>query len=793
VLFPDHLERKIGFDQIRVLLSNYCTNEASRERLEAIRWSSSYAGVNRSLDEVSEYQKILSDGNGPSLLVADIRELFKSLELKNNYLEIDEVLEIRDFIRTSAKLYAFFHHAAERFPNLKSCVGDASINEDLIQEINKLFSDDGEWKVDASKTLRDLYDSDREKKYSVRQHINKIYKQCSELGIAADTDISVKDGRLVVPILSEHKRKLEGVVQDVSGNGRIFYIEPIQVLELSNELREIGLKMNLEKRKLLKKVCNQIRPELSDLKKAFHLIQIFDVIRAKAKLALDMDACKPELLKVPNILLREASHPLLLLNHRQKKMPVIPLDIEIDEEQRIILISGPNAGGKSVSLKTVALLQYMLQCGLLIPCHHQSKIGLFKDLMVDIGDDQSIENDLSSYSSHLQAMRYILEKANMASLICIDEIGVGTDPQFGAALALAIIEALNQKKIKGVITTHYGILKNLAEKTPGIVNARMKFDGEALIPLFSMELGKPGSSYAFEVAERMGLSKNILHEARKRVDVRQEKVDRLLAKLETEKSEIELMKSNLQKETRLMEQFKQDYKSLKVELDSKKKQMIEDARKKSLMILEKSNAEVERTIKAIRESAQAKPDIKKIRKGLETQKVQLQTELNKKLKVTPSKESNDIPPLKVGDRVHIKGSDGVGEIVEMRKDKAVVIAGIIKTTVSLSDLSHAHSKKQEKSQLRSQVKIMMHEREKDFELQKDVRGMRGQEALELIDDWIDNALMLGFYQLRIIHGKGDGILKQLIRNHLRNRTYVKSIRYEHIELVGEGVSLIELQ
>jgi len=795
MMFTDGIEEKIGFTRIAQLVADRCRGALAKSFALKMKPGPSFELMESWLLQSKEFKEILEESGGPVLLVSDeLGQIFDKLSLKNNFLEYEELIAIRDLIHTAGAAYAFFGKNREQYPNLQLCLEDASIDETLVSRIDKLFTPNGEWKYNASKKLGELHEREDDRSRNLKRHLNSVYKKCSESGWTAETDITIRDGRFVIPIIAEHKRKVDGVIQDVSGNGKIFYIEPLGSLEMANELTEIRSSIRQEKTRLLRALCNDLRPHLSEFKLAANRLALLEFIKAKARMAIDLDAHLPEIHRSGKMLLKDARHPLLYLSHKQKGLEVVPLNIELNKENKLLLISGPNAGGKSVALKTVALLQYCLQSGLLIPCHPESSIGFYSNIFVDIGDDQSIDNDLSSYSSHLKNMKFMLANANADTLCCIDEIGVGTDPQFGQALAASILKELNQKGIFGVVTTHYGQLKALADKESSMINGRMNFDAKKFEPLFTLAIGKPGSSFAFELAERTGFSKDIMKEARKRIDIRQEKVDRLLSDLENEKSAIELDRENLQRENREMERMKSEYRKLKDEVDQRKRSIIENAQSKALKILQDANADVENTIREIREEGAAKMSTRKIRAGLERKKSKLDRDLTKQNKVQKEQPAQEEHVLQVGDQVRIKGSESTGEIIELRKNKALVVAGILKSTVKLTDLQPVKAQaRKPKNDKTINVRNYILEKEKDFKIEKDMRGMRMQEALETLDDWIDTAIMLGFTQLRLIHGKGDGILKNAIRDHLRNKSYVKGVQYEHVDLGGEGVSLIELQ
>ncbi|MCB0733473.1 MAG: Smr/MutS family protein [Flavobacteriales bacterium] len=788
--YPEDIERILGVDQIRAALHKQCGGDLGKSWVDKMAPSSNRRQIQKWLDQVVEYTGVIGASSQPSLQTESILAITEKLRIANNVLNDDEIMLTRSAIRLASELIEYFASRQEIYPELNELVAVELPPSSVLATIDDVYDEDGRWKRTASKKLADILSEMDGIERKVFLSLSRTYEKGLSSGWVAETGLTVKEGRLVIPVIAEHKRKIQGVVHDESGGGKILYIEPIEVLESTNRLKELEMERDREMHRIRAKISSLIAPYAHDLQTMDHRMGVLDFIRAKARLALELEAHQPTIHSSDHIEFQNMRHPILDMHHRKVGKDVIPMNIALSESERLMIVSGPNAGGKSVSIKTLALNQYLLQCGMLIPCAPDSKTRIFKKILVDIGDSQSIENDLSSYSGHLTAMKHFIQHADRNTLLVIDEIGSGTDPNFGGAMAESILLAIHDKKPLGMVTTHFGAIKKLADETEGMMNGSMAFDTDKLKPLYRLQAGIPGSSFALEVARNIGLPDAIIKRARKRSNTVEQRTDELLARLESERGNVREIREKLEKEQRHLETLRGEYQSLKEELADKKRSLIDDAREKALQILKEGNAAVERTIREIQESKGDKGKIRQSRKKMKDVVVDHRKSLglmDKTSNVKPEKKEDT--PLKVGDQVFIPNSSSVGEIIELRGQKAVVVAGIIKSTYPLDQLKVSKRKPVKPT---VKINVDMINRRADFAMEKDVRGLRGPEALKEIDKWIDQAVIVGSKQLRLIHGKGDGILKKLIRDYYQNSPYVRKISYESFEFGGDGVSIIEL-
>ena len=778
--FPENIEQVLGVDEVKDILRSYCRSNGGRQFVDRMSFSSRIKQIQLWLNQTDQFKKMIDSGKTLPVTDIDFNETITILGQKHGLLEKQHFVEIRSLCADIQSVLDFFDDS-EHYPELKRLLEEIESPNPLIDKISEVFDEFGDWKRDATLLLSQILDELEGQEKQIYSSVRKVYQLAANSGWTAETDVTVKDGRYVIPIFAEHKRKLRGIMHDESGGGKILYIEPIEVLEATNKLKELELARNREMKRILAELTAFVRDYLSDIKKFAHYMSMLDFIRAKANFAVDVEGNLVAVSSKSTCEIKEMYHPLLLISNRDKSKETVPMDLTLTEDERIIVISGPNAGGKSVSIKTLSLNQYLLQCGLLPSANPESEFGIFTKILVDIGDNQSIENDLSSYSSHLTAMKYFIKHVNERSLIVVDELGSGTDPNFGGAMAEAILLELNKQRCKGLVTTHFGNVKSIAKSVEGFANASMAYDTEKLKPLYRFVLGKPGSSFALEVAQNIGLPSRIIKAARKRSNVKQQKTDELLATLELERKEILERLDDLKAKESYLEQLKTEYFDLKKSLDSSKKEMLEDSRQKAEAIIREANAEIENTIKRIKESQADKKVTQRARKSLERKR----GELSGKPIDNPVKE---VVKIDIGSTVKIPNSKATGEVIQIRKDKAVVLAGIMKSTYPISELKPVKAKKKEKSK----VHVGFVNRQQSFAMEKDVRGMRAEEAIKEIETWIDDAVVIGVTNLRLIHGKGNGILKQLVRDYFGSRSYIKRISYEDVRMGGEGVSLIEL-
>jgi DNA mismatch repair protein MutS2 len=795
VPYPKNLEQKLEFTQVKELLAKHCLSAMGLSYIEKIRFVNNANLLERMLLQTQEFkQLLLEDKPFPSENYIDISQALHKAKIEGVWLLEEELHQVKLVLQTFLNITRYLRDRSEQYPNLQALLDGLIYNDLVIRRIDRILDQEGNLKPNASSELAKISSKIAEKETEIRKRINRIFEKNQALGyLTENIGITIREGRLVLPVLAEHKRHVPGFMHDESQTGQTVFIEPSECFDLNNTLRELQIAYRRERERILLEVTDQIRPEIPLIETNIQRLGLFDFIRAKALLAIQMDAHMPIIEQYPIIELHKAYHPLLKLSHDKQKIETIPLNIVLTKDKHIAVISGPNAGGKSVCLKTIGLLQYMFQCGLLIPCESYSKLGVFKEIMVDIGDEQSIENDLSTYSSHLLHMNYFTRFATGSTLFLIDEFGTGTDPQYGGPLAEAILHALAQKKAFGVVTTHFSNLKNYAANTPGLVNACMLFDNEKMQPLYVLELGKPGSSYAFELAQKSGLNKTILDYARARVGGKQKRVDDLLLQLEKEQNHFnDLKKRYLEKEARVAVLEKQ-YEKLKNELETQKKEIIKKAKLEALAIVSEANSKVEAAIREVKEK-QANSDSQRLaRATIKQQLDQLKKETEKIVEQTTQKPLRQIAEnIAVGSFVKVSGQLAVGRVLEVNKSKAIVAFGDLRTTVAVNKLELAAPEVEDVVKIAPKG-INMNDKLKHFSGELNLIGIRGEEAKKMLEDFLDDAHLLGIKQVRIVHGKGYGILRNLVRDLLKQTNFVESFCNEHVELGGDGVTIVNLK
>ena len=806
MLYPQNIENKLGFDKIRELLKNECVSSLGTAFVDKIRWSDDLQMIEKLLDQTEEFRQILLGTHTfPSMNFLDMNPQLNKAAIIGSFLTEEEFHRLKISLQTIVQSVAFFSDKAAEFPELAKLGTHIQVDKSVITGISSKIDDNGVLRNNASQTLMDVRKQLQSEQMRLRKVLDQILRQAKSQGFTPeDASFTVREGRMVIPLKAEHKRHVKGFVHDESASGQTVFLEPAEALEINNTLRELKLREAREIVKILTQLTDFIRPYLPDLKKGYVYLGLIDFIRAKAKLAIRIEASKPVLMKEPGFEIIDAKHPLLFLAHKSQGKSIVPLTIKVDRGNRILLISGPNAGGKSVTLKTVGLLQYMWQCGLLIPVADQSRIGLFRGIFIDIGDEQSIENDLSTYSSHLTNMKNFLFHANSHSLCLIDEFGTGTEPSFGGAIAQAILESLNEKKAFGVITTHYANLKEFAEKTPGIINGAMRFDLQKLEPLYELIIGKPGSSFALEISRKIGLPPAVIEKSKEYVGVEQVTMDRLLAQLELERQQLASKIRENQVKERSLEKQIEEYAQLKSYLDINKKQLLKSARSEAQKLINDANQQIENTIREIKEQKADKDATRKSRAALEGLKNQLnrldeEEQIESEEALESSEEYTPLPgPIQVGDYVQLKGQGAVGEVLAIQGKDASVAMGSLKSHIKLKRLTRISRKEKRKLEGVSGSRpsgqgINMIDKRSNFSSNLDIRGMRGEESISVIEAFVDDATMLGANEVRIIHGKGDGILRQLTREKLKQISAVHSFQDEHVERGGAGVTIVRLK
>jgi len=827
LVYPENFESKIGFDKIRELLKGRCLSSLGQEYVDEICFNSDFIQLTEDLSLVKEFVSIIQEmENFPTSYYFDLREALAKIRIEGRFLEIQEVFDLKRSLETISGIVRFLKQTKEeQLPCLKRLLSTVQVYPYIIERIDSILNKYGKIKDNASPELARIRKELLSKQSGVSKRLQSILKKAQDDGLVEeDASVAIRDGRAVIPVASALKRRLIGIVHDESSTGKTSYIEPAEVVELNNQIRELEYAEIREIVRVLTIFSSDIRPYLPDLLQSYEFLGKIDFIRAKAIYAIDINGIKPYLENKCQLEWEGAVHPLLMLALRRENRKVVPLNLTLTSKKHILLISGPNAGGKSVCLKTVGLLQYMLQCGLLIPVKESSATGIFEKLFIDIGDEQSIENDLSTYSSHLMNMKFFLKNSNEKTLVLIDEFGTGTEPMLGGAIAEAILAQLNEMKTFGVITTHYTNLKHFASSSEGIENAAMMYDSAKMEPLFQLDIGKPGSSFAFEIARKIGLPENILQDATEKIGKDHINFDKHLRDIVRDKRYWETKRQKIRKVEKSLDELAESYETDLSQLEKQRKEIILKARQEADQILSEANKRIENTIFEIRESQADKEKTKLIRAKLTDFKQNVvesgsvQDELvNRKIQKLKEKESQrnqrrlEKKPIeqkekekiaepdvwKAGDKVMMTGNQNIGEILELNEKNAVVAFGDIRTSISrdkLQKITNNEAKKIQRTynQTIPNINKGMSEKRLSFKTEVDVRGQRTEVALQLIQSWIDDAIMLDFSELRILHGKGNGILKEMIRNYLKSEPAIKSFRDEHVQFGGAGITVVEI-
>ncbi len=742
--------------------------------------------INKFLHQTIEFKNILlNDAALPIHDFFDIKRLVEKARVEGTYLIEEEVFQIHLSLITAFSVIHYFTQREGQYPNLEALFEHLPVEKSITQQIERVIDAKGKMRPNASAALRDIIAGIAQAEREVHRKMDQLFKNAQNNNWTADGNLTIRDGRLCIPLLAENKRKLKGFVHDESATGQTVYLEPEEVFYLNNSIRDLEFDKRREIIKILTTLTNELRTYFPLLLSYHGFLTKLDFVRAKALFAIDIEANMPELIRESEINLIRARHPLLLLNFRREGKAVVPLDILIDRQQRIIVVSGPNAGGKSVCMKTVGLLQLMVQSGLLIPADEHSKVGIFTQIFADIGDDQSIESDLSTYSAHLSKMKYFVEHAQSKTLVLIDEFGTGTDPQFGGPIAEAVLESLNQKKIGGVITTHYSNLKVFANVTPGIINASMLFDNLEMQPLYSLEVGKPGSSYAFEIAQKIGLPRVILESAKSKIGAYQKKVDTLLIDLERDKKELMDTRTAVERKEQRAKALVDENEKLQSYLDENKKLILKNAKLEAQHIIKNANKLIENTISEIKESKADKAKTQILRQTLQQEFLKNEVKDKKKEFVAEAVE------LKVGDWVKLIDSETIGQIMELAKDNIILAMGNLRSVVKQKRVQKLATKDVPK-EVRRSSRLSLIDNSTPFSPELDLRGRRGDEALYEVEKYLDRAIMMGLPSFKIIHGKGDGILRKLIRENLKKYTQVVRFEDEHADRGGDGITYVYL-
>lgn len=783
------VEVKIDFDQIRTRLKTHCLSTLGTAEVDKMIFLNEPTRVLEWLQQTTEFKQIFERGDTfPSNHFFDPTDLLSRIALEGNYIDESDFLKIAWSLQTIISCRDYFVKNQALCPTLFRLSEPVGISAQLVKQILSIIDDHAQVRDSASAELGRIRRKIREEQSRLRKIIDQVYRHAiQEQWIPEGALPTIRGGRLVIPILAEHKRRVKGFIHDESATGQTVFMEPAEALEANNEMRDLEHAEKREVIRLLKELTTVLRAELDQLVQAYNFLGQVDFIRAKARLAQELQANMPIVQPVPALKWMKARHPLLQLSLKGKR-ELIPLDINLTEADRFLLVSGPNAGGKSVCLKTVGLLQYMLQCGLLVPMSPDSTAGIFEQIFVDIGDQQSIENDLSTYSSHLKNMAQFIRSGNARSLVLLDELGSGTDPNFGGAIAQSILQQLLQKNVWGVATTHYYNLKLFAGQTPGIRNAAMRFDEKNLVPMYLLDIGKPGSSFALEIAQKTGLPNEVLNSARELAGSDLVGFETLVRDLEKERNALMKKSASLEHKNKELNVLLKKYETLSGELEEKKKVILAKAKEEAQQLLAQTNREIEKTIRHIRENQAQKTETKKVREKLK--------EISQKVTgpVVPKKPTVPVE-LKIGDRVRIIGQEGSGVVLSVKGKSAMVQLGELKTNVALTKLERADQNSSDKAvekKLRS-IGLSLHEKRAGYSSELDVRGKRVDEVLPLLEAFLDTSVLLAQGEVKILHGKGEGVLRKVIRDYLKQYKQVASFADEHVERGGDGITVVVLK
>lgn len=821
MIYPSNFEQKTGFDKVRLLVSDKCLSPLGKERVAAMSFSTDYAFISNELDLVDEFVKIQQGETDFSAnYFFDVRYSLKRIRPEGTWMDEKELFDLKRSLQTIHDIIRFFQPGEDeeiKYPALTALAGDILVFPQLVGRIDTILDKFGKVKDSASPELQTIRREMTITMSNISRNLQSILRAAQSEGVVEkDVTPTMRDGRLMIPVAPAFKRKIKGIVHDESASGKTVFIEPESVVEANNRIRELEGEEKREIIRILTDFTNFVRPLVPDILQSYEFLADIDFIRAKALFAIEIQGIRPVVEDKQQLDWARAIHPLLYLSLKKQHKEVVPLDIELTTEKRLLIISGPNAGGKSVCLKTVGLLQYMLQCGLLVPMHESSRTGLFEHLFIDIGDEQSIENDLSTYSSHLTHMKYFVRNCNERTILLIDEFGSGTEPQIGGAIAEALLNRFNQHKSFGVITTHYQNLKHFAEDTPGIVNGAMLYDRHLMQPLFKLAIGNPGSSFAIEIARKIGLPEDVIAEASEKVGMDYINMDKYLQDIVRDKRYWESKRQNIRQREKKLEDIIARYEKDLSEVNSQRKEIVREAKAEASRILSDANARIENTIREIKEAQAEKERTKQARQELQSFKESVSdaqeeddklarkmAKLKERAERKKQKQKVSAQPvfnrdvIEVGDAVRLKGQTSVGTVMELQEKQATVAFGMIKSTVKLDRLEKV-SKNQIKKEIQKstfvseQTSDQMHEKRLHFKQEIDVRGMRGEEALQTVTYFIDDAIQVGAQQVRILHGTGTGILRQLIREYLRSVPGVRSFHDEHVQFGGAGITVVEL-
>jgi DNA mismatch repair protein MutS2 len=853
MIYPNNYEHKIGFEEIRSLLRGHCLSSLGREKVDEVHFSDSAEEVNEWLEQIREFRRLQETTDDfPLQYFFDVREAVARIRMAGTHFEEQELFDLRRSLETISNIVAYLNKNGEEkgetiiypYPALQRLTADIMTFPAMIRRIDSIIDKYGKIKDGATMTLASIRHELARTEGSISRTLYSILHAAQRDGLVdKDAAPTIRDGRLMIPIAPGLKRKISGIVHDESATGKTVFIEPTEVVEANNRVRELEAEERREIIRILTVFSDEVRPHVKEILDSYQFLAIIDLIRAKAELAKTQKAFEPQVKDLPTIDWIQAVHPLLAHSLEKQDKKVVPLDITLNK--RLLIISGPNAGGKSVCLKTVGLLQYMLQCGLSIPVGDRSTCGIFRNIMIDIGDEQSIEDDLSTYSSHLMNMKQMIRNCNEHSLLLIDEFGGGTEPMIGGAIAEAVLKQFWKKKAFGVITTHYQNLKHFADDHEGVANGAMLYDRHQMKALFQLSIGQPGSSFAIEIARNTGLPEEVINDASEIVGTEYIQSDKYLQDIVRDKRYWEGKRQTIHQHEKRLEMKGEKLEASIEEIEQERKQILRRAKEQAEELLAQTNKKIENAIREIREQQAEKEATRRIREELETFKQEVsdidtrandemierkmrQIQERKKRKEEKRKQApHSVPegatiapanqeastkktesaPIVVGSVVRIKGLTSIGEVEKIDGQMATIIFGGMRTKMRMDRLEHVSEKEKAKANAESasnkhdslaiqtsrMTRNTIDERKTHFRQDLDVRGMRGDEAINAVTYFIDDAILMGMSRVRILHGTGSGILRQLIRQYLATVPNISHFRDEHVQFGGAGITVVELE
>lgn len=794
-LEPKDLYEKLEFDKVLNLLERECYGELGQQMAQAIIPETKRYAAERKLTETNEYLLCMTEEKFPITQYKDISEELRMLKIQDYVLPEDGLKKINTQLRLMKSIVGFFHVLRRKnYPSLFKIISEITFDAALIDAIEKVIDEEGNIRPDASPALGGIRKAIISKSGECERVFRKLVIKYRNSGYLTDNVESFRNGRRVLSVPAEHKRKIRGIIHDESTTGRTAFIEPEEVIDINNDIFDLHTEEKKEIYRILKELSAQLHPYTEEMTAYQHIIATYDLIQAKASLAAKMRASKPRLKNEPTLGIQMGKHPLLYLKYKELGKEVVPFDLQLFGKNRMLVVSGPNAGGKSVLMKTVGLMQLMVQSGMLVPADEISEFGMFDKIFADIGDQQSLEDDLSTYSSRLKNAKTFIDNADEKTLLLIDEFGSGTDPKIGGAIAEAVLDELHCKKAFGIITTHYSNLKVYAFKKDGIVNGSMLFSKEDLAPTYQLKVGTPGSSFAFEIAEKTGFSKRLLSYARKRTGKNEQAVDDLLIDLQRDLQDTQERLKEVEAKEGKLEKLIKNYENLHKDLEYQRKKFKLTLREQELQLTAQNNKELENLIREIKEEKNLEK-AKQLAARVREERHQKQDRVSKLIEdiyyQPPTAKQAAKGDIKVGDFVKMRTGGSTGKVDSISKNKAVVVMGIMRMEVPLRDLQHANTPlevKQKKSVQTNQVS-----QKASFENKLDIRGMRLDEAIRIVETFVDQALMAGANEVQIVHGKGTGALRKAVKKKLREYRGIGNIRHPKSEAGGDGVTLAEIE